>query len=280
MKPLRTGPRLCPAPQPWSITNALYDFLLRSSPAFLAFPHNSLNQIHVTATLNTPFPMKITQWLGLSFLVIALNASRALGQDASASKTDPAVLQPLGNGWTPIFNGTNLDDWNAEPEYWKMEGGVLHGHTPGTQNHHYAYTKTNYTDFELHADVKLIGNNSGICIRIAPKNFDNVPGYQVDMGDGYWGCLWEEHGRGKVVDYPAAEAAKLLHKEDWNHYYIRAAGHHIEAWLNGVKTIDVVDDKGLLTGPLGFQLCHGQGKMTDASFKNVVYRPLTAMPKS
>jgi hypothetical protein len=36
-----------------------------------------------------------------------------------------------------------------------------------------------------------------------------------------------------------------------------------------------VDEKGLLTGPVGFQLCHGTGKMTDASFKNVVYRPLT-----
>jgi hypothetical protein len=221
--------------------------------------------------------MKITQWFGLPFFVIALSAGNGFTADTRATKINPVALQPLGSGWTPIFNGTNLDGWNAEAEYWKMEdGGVLHGRTPGTRDHHYAYTKTNYSDFELHADVKLIGNNSGICIRIAPKNFDNVPGYQVDMGDGYWGCLWEEHGRGKVVDYPSTEADKLLHKEDWNHYYILAFGHHIQAWLNGVKTIDVVDDKGLLTGPIGFQLCHGQGKMTDASFKNVVYRPLAA----
>jgi len=225
--------------------------------------------------------MKITRWFGLSLFLIALGACHSFAADPTAAKPDAAVLQPLGNGWTPLFSGTNLDAWNAEPEYWKLEdGGVMHGRTPGTPKHHYAYTKTNYTDFELHADVKLVGNNSGICIRIAPKDFDNVPGYQVDMGDGYWGCLWEEHGRGKVVDYPSAEAAKLLHKEDWNHYYIRAVGHHIEVWLNGVKTIDVVDDKGLLTGPIGFQLCHGQGKMTDASFKNVVYRPMSGTPPS
>jgi hypothetical protein len=219
--------------------------------------------------------MKINRWLELSLFVFALGTIDVIGADMAAAKPDEAVLQPVGKGWTPIFNGTNLDGWMAQTNYWQMDdGGVLHGRTPGTPDHHYAYSNTNYADFELHADVKLIGNNSGICIRIAPKNFDNVPGYQVDMGDGYWGCLWEEHGRGKVVDFPRADADKLVHKEDWNHYYIRAVGHHIEAWLNGVKTIDVVDEKGLLTGPIGFQLCHGQGKLTDASFKNVVWRPL------
>jgi hypothetical protein len=77
-----------------------------------------------------------------------------------------------------------------------------------------------------------------------------------------------------VVDYPKAEADKIVHKDDWNHYYIRAQGHHIQAWLNGVKTIDVVDEKGLLSGPIGFQLTHGAGRMTDVTFKNVVYRLL------
>lgn len=188
-----------------------------------------------------------------------------------------AVLKPAGAGWLPVFNGTNLDGWNAQPEYWKVDAdGTIHGHTPGTPDHHYAYTKTNYADFELHADVKLIGNNSGVCIRIAPTSFDNVPGYQVDMGEGYWGCLWDERGRGMVVNYPKEQAATLVHKDDWNHYYVRAQGHHIQAWLNGVKTIEVLDEKGLLSGPIGFQLCHGTGKMTDASFKNVVYRPLPA----
>jgi len=223
--------------------------------------------------------MKITCRFCLSFLVITLSAFNSFAADTAATKPDPAVLQPAGTGWMALLNGTNLDGWEAQPEYWKMEdGGVLHGRTPGTPDHHYAYTKTNYADFELHADMKLIGNNSGICIRIAPKNFDNVPGYQFDVGDGYGGCLWEEQGRRKGVDFPRADADKLLHKEDWNHYYIRALGHHIEAWLNGVKTIDIVDDKGLLSGPIGFQLCHGQGKLTDVSFKNVVYRPLSATP--
>lgn len=214
-------------------------------------------------------------YLPLILLVFAATCLRA--QEPTVAKPNDSVLKPVGDGWRPIFNGTNFDGWAAEPEYWQMdEGGVMHGHTPGTAQHHYAYTTNDYTDFELHADVKLIGNNSGICIRIAPTSFDNVPGYQVDMGDGYWGCLWDERGRGMVVKYPKEDADKMVRKDDWNHYYIRAQGHHIQAWLNGVKTIDIVDEKGRLSGPIGFQLCHGTGKMTDASFKNVVYRPLKA----
>jgi hypothetical protein len=41
-----------------------------------------------------------------------------------------------------------------------------------------------------------------------------------------------------------------------------------------VKTVDVVDDNGYLSGPIGFQLCHGKGKVTDVSFKDMVYRPI------
>jgi len=218
--------------------------------------------------------MKINARFILPALMLAITT---LGLRADEIKPDASVLKPIGDGWLPLNNGTNFAGWAAEPEYWKMDaGGIMHGHTPGTAQHHYAYTTNNYADFELHADLKLIGNNSGICIRIAPVNFDNVPGYQVDMGDGYWGCLWDEHGRGKVVNFPKMEADKIVKPEEWNHYYIRAQGHHIQAWLNGVKTIDIVDEKGLSSGPIGFQLCHGTGKMTDASFKNIVYRPLPA----
>src|SRR5206468_3068458 len=77
---------------------------------------------------------------------------------------------------------------------------------------------------------------------------------------------------------PAAD--RIIHKNDWNHYYVRAHGHHIQIWLNGVRTVDVVDDKGGLTGSIGFQLCHGAGQKTAASFKNVFLRPLPHVPSA
>ena len=52
------------------------------------------------------------------------------------------------------------------------------------------------------------------------------------------------------------EFLKIVKQNDWNHYYIIAKGHHIQAWLNGVKTIDIIHDAGFLEGNVGFQLCH------------------------
>jgi hypothetical protein len=203
--------------------------------------------------------------IGLILACIGIGASHA------ADTPDESTLKPAGKGWIALFEGTSLAGWKYQPEYWKLADGVLDGKTPGTPEHHYAYTEKDFADFELHADVKLVGNNSGICVRIAPTNFDNVPGYQVDMGEDYWGCLWDERGRGMIAKYPRVEADKLVKKEDWNHYYVKAQGHHIQVWLNGVKTVDVEDEKGRATGRIGFQLCHG-GKKTEASFKNVVVK--------
>jgi Domain of Unknown Function (DUF1080) len=196
----------------------------------------------------------------------------------AGAKLDPHG-RPATHGFTPLLNGKNLAGFKYEPEFWKAEGALLLGSTPGGNEHHYMYTeRADYGDFELHADVKLVGNNSGICVRIAPTSFDDVPGYQVDMGDGYWGCLWDERGRGMIAKYPKEDADKILHPEDWNHYYVRAVGHHIETWLNGFKTVDVVDAAGRSTGPIGFQLCHGD-KPTAASFKNLYVRAVTAPRK-
>jgi hypothetical protein len=138
---------------------------------------------------------------------------------------------------------------------------LLHGESENEKEHHYAYTQKTDTDFELNVLIKMTGNdnaNSGVCIRIHPTNFDNAPGYQVDMGLGYWGCLWEERRAEMVQKYPDSLAAKLVVANGWNHYYIIARGHHIQAWLNGVKTIDIDHEGGFLDGNIGFQLAHAQ----------------------
>jgi hypothetical protein len=165
--------------------------------------------------------------------------------------------KPVGKNWQNLL--TSLQDWNADAQYWNLHNGVLHGDYPGGKLHNYAWTKKTYRDFELNAIVKLDGKepNSGICVRIRPTDADNVPGYQVDMGDGYWGSLWEERGKGMVQAYPPKVAAKLVKNKDWNHYYVIVKGHHVQAWLNGVKTIDVVHNEGFDDGAIGLQLCHG-----------------------
>jgi hypothetical protein len=164
--------------------------------------------------------------------------------------------KPVGKNWVNLLS--SLDGWNIDTAY-KLTSGILHGDYYGGKLHDFAWTKKIYKDFKLQALVKLDGKdaNSGICIRINPTNADNAPGYQIDMGTGYWGCLWEERRAGMVQKFPDDLADKLVKKQDWNHYYVIATGHHIEAWLNGVKTIDTIHNAGFGEGSIGFQLCHG-----------------------
>ena len=182
--------------------------------------------------------------------------------DTTLKNTLPAAGKmindkPAGKGWVNLLS--SADDWNFESTYWQLNNNIFHGSIGKEKEHHYSYTKKSYGDFELNVKIKMVGDedaNSGVCIRINPTNWDNAPGYQVDMGKGYWGSLWEERRGNMVQKFPDSLVSKVVKQNDWNHYYIIARGHHIQAWLNGVKTIDIVHDAGFSTGNIGFQLCH------------------------
>jgi hypothetical protein len=95
------------------------------------------------------------------------------------------------------------------------------------------------------------------------------------MGAGYWGCLWEDKRDKMVQKFPRPLADKLVKHDDWNHYYVIAKGHHIQAWLNGVKTIDTVHERGFVEGSFGFQLAHGK-RHTKLDVKTLLMKPIVA----
>lgn len=181
--------------------------------------------------------------------------------------------KPVGKNWVNLLS--SLDGWDADTHYWTLSNAELHGDYNGGEKHNYAWTKKMYKDFELQAMVKLDGKdaNSGVCIRLHPTDVDNAPGYQVDMGPGYWGSLWEERRAGMVQKFPEDLVPALVKDKDWNHYYVIAKGHHIQAWLNGVKTIDIVHNAGFDDGAIGFQLCHGD-KHTVLDVKSLFIKEL------
>jgi len=81
--------------------------------------------------------------------------------------------------------------------------------------------------------------NSGIQFRSQRvAGSSAVSGYQADIGEKYWGCLYDESRRNKVLVQAPIELDKALHKEDWNSYVVRAEGNHITLSLNGVTTVD------------------------------------------
>jgi len=222
----------------------------------------------------------ISNRLFISSLVIGICfVSTAQVDSTSLKKTLPKEgkmqhNKPKGKGWVDLLYSPA--EWNFENNYWRFTDSSFHGEMGKETEHHYSYTKKTYKDFELNVMIRMVGDsnaNSGVCIRINPTNFDNAPGYQVDMGKGYWGSLWEERRASMVQKYPEAMVKKLVHQNGWNHYYIIAKGHHIQAWLNGVKTIDIIHDAGFLEGNIGFQLCHYHSQ-TAVDVKSLYIREL------
>jgi 3-keto-disaccharide hydrolase len=83
--------------------------------------------------------------------------------------------KPVGKNWVNML--TSLDGWTADPRYWSLKDGGLHGDYDGGKLHNFSWTKKTYQDFELNVLIKMTGTkpNSGVCIRIHPTDPDNAP---------------------------------------------------------------------------------------------------------
>jgi hypothetical protein len=180
---------------------------------------------------------------------------------------------------TALFDGKTLAGWEGETKTtWRVEDGSIVGGSldKAVPRNEFLCTTKTYGDFELRLRCKLLGDrktaNAGIQFRTKriPKHHE-VIGYQADMGQHYWGALYDESRRNKVLAAPAKEAIeKLVKFDDWNEYVIRAEGRRIRLYLNGILTIDYTeaDEKIEQTGVIALQV-HGGGKT------KVLYRDIT-----
>lgn len=184
----------------------------------------------------------------------------------------------------PMFDGKTLDGWevpDAEKKWWKVEDGKIVGGSlvEKVPKNTFLATTKRYADFEMRFKVKLTQKegfaNSGIQVRSERKD-GQMSGYQVDAGKGYWGTIWDEHRRNKVIA-PALDPKALAAKvEDfgWNEYRILCEGPRIRTWINGVFAIDYIEkDPAIpLEGFIGLQ-AHSGGKFL-VEFKDMTIEEL------
>jgi hypothetical protein len=159
-----------------------------------------------------------------------------------------ATVLSAQDGFKPLFNGKNLDEWIVDtPGLWRVENGVIIGKSPGLKYNDFLRTKRQYRNFVLKATFRMMDEsgkgNSGIQFRSKPmEGSHEVIGYQADMGQQYWGCLYDESRR-KIVLVEASKAALgTLKKDGWNEYTINARGNRITLELNGVKSVEWVEN--------------------------------------
>ncbi len=168
-----------------------------------------------------------------------------------------------------LFDGKSLTGWEGDAKTWRVENGAIVGGSLETAvpRNEFLCTLKTYGDFELKVKFKLLGDkksaNGGVQFRTKriPKHHE-VSGFQADIGQHYWGALYDESRRKKVLAQPEPKLLdKIVKHDDWNDYKIRAEGPRIRLWLNDALTVDYVekDDKIERTGIIGLQI-HGGGK--------------------
>jgi putative membrane-bound dehydrogenase-like protein len=178
-----------------------------------------------------------------------------------------------------FFNGKDLTGWRGDEKLWSVENGEIIGKTSGLKKNEFLMSELSIGDFRLELDVKLIDDkgNSGVQIRSVPIENGLMRGYQCDIGPGWWGKLYEEHGRALLESKGGEQFVK---KGDWNRYEIVAAGSRVRTWINGNLCIDRDDPVAARKGMIGLQLHSGDA--TEVRFKNLtltlLQSPVTARP--
>lgn len=177
-----------------------------------------------------------------------------------------------------LFDGKSFAGWEGDTEKtWKIEDGAIVGGSleATVPRNEFLCTKKTYDDFELKVKLKLVGDrakaNAGVQFRTKRiPNHHEVSGYQADVGQNYWGALYDESRRKKVLAQPDPKmVAGVVKFDDWNEYTIRCEGPRIRLWLNGKLTVDYTekDDAIPRTGVIGVQI-HG-GAKAKAYYKDI-----------
>jgi hypothetical protein len=204
--------------------------------------------------------------------VVFLASTSGLAAEQSATPPKPV----------PLFDGKTFTGWEGDLTIFRIEAGAIVAGTLDNKiaRNEFLCTTRTYGDFELRLSVKLLGGdsaNAGIQFRTKRiPNHHEVTGYQADMGTGWWGALYDESRRNKVLTGPdQAKMKGIVKAGDWNEYVIRAVGARIQLWINGVQTADYTetDPKIDATGVIALQI-HG-GPPSQAWYRDITIADLS-----
>ncbi|MGB0993812.1 MAG: 3-keto-disaccharide hydrolase [Akkermansiaceae bacterium] len=184
-----------------------------------------------------------------------------------------------------LFDGKTLTGWKtvnpAAMKKWSVVDGVITSGnlTDKIPANTYLATTKEYGDFEFCCLFRLQGDhktgliNSGIQYRSVIHG-KKIIGYQADIGRGYWGDIYDEHRRGKLIGGDNKTLKHILKEDGWNSYIIRCKGNHHQLYINGVLTADYheKDPKIPAKGVIAVQI-HSGGK-AKVEFRNLTITEL------
>jgi hypothetical protein len=191
----------------------------------------------------------------------------------------PCAAQPDSAGWLTLFNGSDLENWNGDPDIWRVENGYISGGLVQTPTTFMWYEPRTFDDFILEMEVFLIDNygNAGIQYRseVIDTSVWMVMGYQADIGPGIWGNLYDEHRRDLNLAMPSLSCTESVNSDDWNHYRIRAEGFTLTHSINNIECLEYTDADTLnraAEGLIAIQV-HSPGDF-EIRYRNIRILPL------
>jgi predicted dehydrogenase len=209
----------------------------------------------------------------------SVDAANAAHWGNEAIRSGRALTVPPREGtWQPLFNGRDLEGWVEDtPNVWSVRDGMIVGRHRGQKWNDFLRTREWYEDFELSLEFRLLGGagNSGVQFRsVNAAKEHELSGYQADVGQTYWGSLYDESRRNRILAQAPAPAVARLDKDGWHTYVIRALGNHITLTLDGMRTVDYAEtEAGIRTrGLIALQVHSGDG--IEVWFRNLRLREL------
>ncbi len=167
----------------------------------------------------------------------------------------------LPKGLVPLFNGKDLTGWEkVGSAKWTVEDGMLVGQQSETGGVGELLTEEGYGDFGLYVNFKVAWPaNSGVWFRYQGPD----KAYQADILEWKNPVCWTGtlYCPGKMFLAMNTDE-KLVNRDGWNTFLIRALGDHVTIFLNDKKVADV-HDTTTDRGKIGFQVHAGE------EFKNM-----------
>lgn len=206
-----------------------------------------------------------------------LAACAAGGTDDKDKRPEPP------EGFTPLFNGRNLDGWKAtgKADQWAVEDGAIVCKGGGGG---WLLTDKEYGDFEFRCEYRWrkAGGNSGVALRTPAKGDPAYAGMEIQLIDdeGWPGKLADYQHTGSIYDVQPAKEAKNNKVGEWNEVRIVCKGRKVTIEQNGKELVnaDLDDYKDKAEKHPGLKRAKGhvgfQSYNIRVEFRNVIIKEL------
>lgn len=182
-------------------------------------------------------------------------------------------LADLGrHDWKPLWNGRSLDGWKLHGGgVVKVDKEAIHlTNVKSEKRHGLLYFEREFADATVRVKYKAVAGNSGLYFRSELK-LDHpvgIAGVQAEIDPANdAGGLYETLGRAWVSRTGPNSQKEYYNADGWNEMTVAAYGRRTTVHVNGIRTAELFDDPGRLSGILAMQV-HGRQDV-DVWFKDL-----------